>query len=82
MFRLDLSKFGMPTVRLVFGHEAGVGTKAMHTDLGSQPVSLYKRPAARIPRLPVTGALGALAMAGAVTGVRRRRSRTHKEMQR
>src|SRR6185312_14624251 len=75
VFRLDLSRFALPTVRLVFGHDAGVGTSVVHTDLGSQPVSLDKQPAARIPRLPVTGALSALAVAGAVTAIRRRRRR-------
>jgi hypothetical protein len=43
VFRLDLSRFGMATVRLVFDHDAAVGTRAIHTDLGSQPLSLYSR---------------------------------------
>jgi CubicO group peptidase (beta-lactamase class C family) len=77
VFRLDLSRFGMPAVRLVFGHEAGTGTKVVHTDLGSQPLSFYKQPAARIPPLWLTGAVGALAVATAVTAVRWRRSRRH-----
>ena len=80
VFRLDLSKFGMATVRLVFGHEARVGTKAIHTDLGSQPVSLYKRPTASLTRLWATSALGALTAAAVVTAVRRLRRRPHKEM--
>jgi len=80
VFRLDLSKFGMATVRLVFGHEARVGTKAIHTDLGSQPVSLYMRPTATLTRLWATSALGALTAAAAVTAVRRLRRRPHKEM--
>jgi CubicO group peptidase (beta-lactamase class C family) len=80
VFRLDLSQFALPTVRLVFGHEAGMGTKVVHTDLGSQPVSLDKQGAARILCLPVTGALGALAVAGTVKAVRPPRSRPHKEM--
>lgn len=42
VFRLDLSGFGMPTARLVFGHEVGVGTKVVHTDLGSQPLTLHE----------------------------------------
>jgi CubicO group peptidase (beta-lactamase class C family) len=51
VFRLDLSQFGMGIVRLVVDHEAGVGTKVVHTDLGSQPVSLYKQPEANNPHL-------------------------------
>jgi hypothetical protein len=43
VFRLDLSRFGMPTARVVFRRGDGVDTTAMHTDLGSHPVSLYKR---------------------------------------
>lgn len=80
VFRLDLSQFRMPTVRLVFGHEAGVGMKALHTDLGSQPVSLYKQPATKNPRLWATGALGALAVAAATaTAIRRSRNQPRKE---
>ncbi len=45
VFRLDLSGFGMPTVRLVFGDDEGAGVSVMHTDLGGQPISLYKTPA-------------------------------------
>ncbi len=72
MFRLDASKFGMPTVHIVFGHEVGVGTTAVHTDLGSQPLSLLKRPATRRPGASLTLALGALAVVSAVRAVRRR----------
>jgi hypothetical protein len=82
VFRLDLSRFGIPTVRLVFDHEAGAGTTVVHTDLGSQPVSLYKQPLGKNPRLWVTGALGALAVSGAVTAIRRPHSRPHQEMER
>jgi CubicO group peptidase (beta-lactamase class C family) len=42
VFRLDLSRFGMPTVRLVFDVDDGDGPAAMHTDLGGQPISLYR----------------------------------------
>jgi hypothetical protein len=80
VFRLDLSRFALPAVRLVFAHEGADGTKAVHTDLGSQPVSLDKQAAARIPRIPVTGALSALAVAGAVKAIRRPHSRPHQEM--
>jgi CubicO group peptidase (beta-lactamase class C family) len=73
LFRLDTSKFGMPTARIVFGHQVGVGTTAVHTDLGSQPLSLFKRPATRRPGASLTLALGALAVVSAVRAVRRRR---------
>jgi CubicO group peptidase (beta-lactamase class C family) len=73
VFRLDTSKFGMPTVHVVFGHEVGVGTTAVHTDLGSQPVSLFKRPATRRPGASLILALGALAVFSAVRAFRRRR---------
>ena len=72
IFRLDTSKFGMPAVRIVFGHEVGAGTTAVHTDLGSQPLSLLKRPATRRPGAALTLALGALAVVSAVRAVRRR----------
>ena len=48
VFRLDLSAFGMATVRVVFSREAGVGTMAAHTDL--QSLSLYKRQARVVGR--------------------------------
>jgi hypothetical protein len=80
VFRLDLSRFGMPTVRLVFDHAAGVGTTVVHTDLGAQPASLDKQPAARIARVWLGGVWGALAVAGTVTAIRRPHSRSHQEM--
>jgi CubicO group peptidase (beta-lactamase class C family) len=45
LFRLDLSKLGMSTVRVAFAREPGAGTTALHTDLQLQ--SLYKQPANR-----------------------------------
>jgi hypothetical protein len=71
IFRLDTSKFGMPTVHIVFDHN--IGTTAVHTDLGSQPLSLFKRPTTRRPGASLTLALGALTAAAAVTAMRRRR---------
>jgi hypothetical protein len=71
LFRADLSPFGMPTVRIAFDRKAGVGTTALHTDL--QSLSLYKRRATRGPGSWAVGALGAVAVATAVTVVRRRR---------
>jgi hypothetical protein len=80
MFRLDLSQFGMAAVRLVFSHEVGGGVTAVHTDLGSQPVSLYKQPQVKNPQLWITGALGALAVVAMVKAVQRSRRRPHQEM--
>ncbi|HYU49029.1 MAG TPA: serine hydrolase domain-containing protein [Candidatus Limnocylindria bacterium] len=74
VFRLDLSRFGMATVRVVFSREAGVGTTAAHTDL--QSLSLYKRPACGSPAAWSTVALSSLAVATAVAAGRRR-SRRH-----
>jgi CubicO group peptidase (beta-lactamase class C family) len=45
VFRIDLSRFGMPPVRLVFDCGAGPGNRLIHTDLGGQPISLYERTA-------------------------------------
>jgi hypothetical protein len=79
VFRLDTSKFGMPTVHIVFGHEVGGGTTAVHTNLGSMPWSLEERPATRRPGAWLTLALGALAVVSAVRAFQRR-SRPDKEV--
>jgi CubicO group peptidase (beta-lactamase class C family) len=46
VFRLDLSRLGMSSVRVVFGRDAASGAAALHADLGGQPMSLIRRPAA------------------------------------
>jgi CubicO group peptidase (beta-lactamase class C family) len=56
VFRVDLSRFGMPTVRLVFGSSHGSERPAIHTGLGGQPISLYKQPDETIRRQLVAGA--------------------------
>ncbi len=66
VFRIDLSKFGIGTGRVVFSREPGVGTTAVHLEL---PMSLEKRPASENPRLWITGAL---AVAATAIAVRRR----------
>jgi CubicO group peptidase (beta-lactamase class C family) len=71
LFRADLSPFGMPTVRIAFDHEAGVGTTALHTDL--QSLSFYKRRTTGGPGLWAAGALGAVAVATVARAARRRR---------
>jgi CubicO group peptidase (beta-lactamase class C family) len=76
VFRLDLSRFGMATFRVVFSREARVGTTTAHADLGGQPLSLVRRPATwRRPRAWLTGAFGALAVATTARAVRRRSAR-------
>jgi CubicO group peptidase (beta-lactamase class C family) len=72
VFRLDLSRFGMPTVRLVFDVDDGNGPAAMHTDLGGQPISLYRAPSDAGLRWPA-GAATAGTVALATTFVRRAR---------
>lgn len=42
VFRLDLSKLGMSTARLVFGRDAATGRAAIHADLGGQPLTLVR----------------------------------------
>lgn len=69
VFRIDLSRFGIGTGRVIFSREPGAGTTAVHLDL--MPLSLVKRPAATNPRLWATGALGALTVAATVTAIRR-----------
>jgi CubicO group peptidase (beta-lactamase class C family) len=44
VFRLDLTAFRMPSVRLVFAPVPGTGSMAIHSDLGGQPISLYRSP--------------------------------------
>ena len=75
VFRLDLSGFGMPSLRVVFRREAGTRATAVHIELGGQPLSLIRADDAG------KGfgwlALGAIAAAGAMVAIRQRRqSRT------
>jgi CubicO group peptidase (beta-lactamase class C family) len=76
VFRLDLSAFGMSTVRVVFGRDLASGTAAIHADLGGQPLSLIRRPIEGRARAPLAAALGALLVAGATRSVTRRRQRS------
>jgi CubicO group peptidase (beta-lactamase class C family) len=71
VFRADLSRFGMGTVRVVFSRGPGAGTAAVHLDV--MPMSLHRQPAARNPRLWASGALGALAVATTAVAIRRHR---------
>jgi CubicO group peptidase (beta-lactamase class C family) len=68
VFRLDLSRFGMPSVRVVFSREAGGRATAVHTDLGGQPWSLARHDGAAVksrwPR-PVLAAVVAIGLMAA-----------------
>jgi len=57
VFRLDLSRFGMAPLRVVFSREAGGRATAAHTDLVGQPWSLVRR-----WLKPALGALGVAAV--------------------
>ena len=70
VFRIGLPLFGGGTCRVAFSQEAGMGTTALHLDFG--PMSFQKQPAITNPRRWVSGALGALAAAAAVTVILRR----------
>jgi CubicO group peptidase (beta-lactamase class C family) len=48
VFRIDLSKFGIGTSRVVFSRAPGVGTTAVH--LGFAPLSFQRQPRTRNPR--------------------------------
>jgi CubicO group peptidase (beta-lactamase class C family) len=76
IFRLDLSGFGLGTVRVVFGRDIGSDTAAIHADLGGQPLSLIRRPTEGRARAPLTAALGALLVAAAARSVMRRHQRS------
>jgi hypothetical protein len=41
VFRIDLSRFGIGTARVIFSQEPGAGTTALHLDL--MPLTLHKR---------------------------------------
>lgn len=43
VFRVDLAEFGQGTFRLVFGRDVAGDRRAIHADLGGQPVSLIRR---------------------------------------
>jgi hypothetical protein len=68
VFRIDLSRYDLGTVRVVFSGEAE--TMRVHLG-GAVPLSAEKRPASRNPRLWATGAAGALAVATTAGVVRR-----------
>ena len=76
VFRLDLSKYGMASVRMVFAGVVDGRATAIHTDLGGQPWSLIMVRDVGTRRAwltPATGVLGAFTVATAVRLIRRRR---------
>ena len=81
VFRIDLSEFGLGTPRVVFSHEPGLGTTAVHLESPPALVSFDKQPATKNPRVWATGALGAVAAASAATAIGRRRRRPDQGME-
>jgi CubicO group peptidase (beta-lactamase class C family) len=76
VFRIDLSEYGLGSLRVVFGQDAGGRTSRVHLDV--MPLTLHKRAAATNPRRWAGAVLGAVAVATAATAVRRRRSGSSK----
>ena len=76
VFGLDLSSLGMAPVRVVFGPVVGGRATAVHTDLGGQPWSLVRAPDEGPERRWLLPAAAGLAVAGAVTALRRGRRPT------
>jgi hypothetical protein len=73
VFRLDLSRYGIAPIRVVFAREGGRRATAAHTDLGGQPWSLVRRPDAGIGRRWLAPGVGVLAAAGLMAAARWRR---------
>jgi CubicO group peptidase (beta-lactamase class C family) len=63
-FLLDVSRFGMAPVRVVFSRSGGGQVNAAHTDLGGQPWSLVRRPEGKTQRRWLRPALAAVIAAG------------------
>jgi CubicO group peptidase (beta-lactamase class C family) len=80
VFLIDLSPYGIDTVRVVFGRDAAGATTGVHLD--GILLSAEKLPASRNPRLWATGAAGALGAASVVRtvkAVRRARSKPYED---
>jgi 2-oxoacid dehydrogenases acyltransferase (catalytic domain) len=78
VFRIDFSRFGMGTTRVLFGREPRGGTTVI-PELGVMPLPLRKQPSAKNPRLCATAAL---AVAGAGFALRRFRATRKKRLAR
>jgi CubicO group peptidase (beta-lactamase class C family) len=75
VFRVDLARFGLPTARIVFSREPGVGATAMHLDIF--PMSLRRQlPARRRPRVWQIVAASTAASVAATLVARRLRQHT------
>jgi hypothetical protein len=75
VFRLDLSKYGLGTVRVVFSRDPSGRTTRLHLDGILQ--SADKHPRTINPRLWAAGAVGALAAAATLRALGRPQSRAH-----
>lgn len=73
VFRIDLSALGMGTSRVVFSRAPDGATAALHIELPGMPMSFWKQPVSRDPRLWTRAALGALGAATAAAAARHRR---------
>jgi CubicO group peptidase (beta-lactamase class C family) len=71
VFRIDLSRFGLGTMKVVFSQDARGTTTCVQTDF--LPIALQKRPRTSKTRW-VAGALGTLAAVSAIAARRRRRA--------
>jgi CubicO group peptidase (beta-lactamase class C family) len=72
VFRIDLSRFGLGTMKVVFSKDARGRTTRVQTDF--LPIALHKRPRRNNRGLWLAGALGALGAGAAVAARRRRRA--------
>lgn len=73
VFRIDLSKYGFGTERVVFSRDARGAAARIHINV--LPLRLEKQPSIKNPRVWIAGGLGALAMAAAGVAVGRRLTR-------
>jgi CubicO group peptidase (beta-lactamase class C family) len=78
VFRIDFSRFGMGSTRVLFGREPG-GGMTMVPELGVMPLPLRKQPSSKNPRLWATAAL---AVTGTGLTLRRFRATRKKRLAR
>jgi CubicO group peptidase (beta-lactamase class C family) len=74
VFRLDLSKYGLGAVKVVFSRDSSGKTTRLHVD--SILLSAERYPRSINPRLWATGAIGLLTAAGTVRALRRPHGRS------
>jgi CubicO group peptidase (beta-lactamase class C family) len=73
VFRIDLSSYDLGTARVVFSPDRDGGTTRVHLD-GVVPLSAERRPTWHNPMPWAAGAVGGLALAGAIKAMRRERT--------